>query len=98
MFANFEFDGNECRRFTHGHLAQIKFILPEAIELKKVLVHNERTCCLEPDLHISFNFGVLDNQYDHKTGDQYMQLRKLFRARLSEFVSSHSEVCNILFL
>lgn len=89
MFSDSEFDGYECRRFSYGHLAQLKFILPEAILLKKVLVYDERTCCMKPDLHISFNFGVLESQED-----QYMQLRKLFRARLSEFVSSRPEVCN----
>ncbi|XP_031744900.1 uncharacterized protein LOC105436135 isoform X1 [Cucumis sativus] len=57
-----------------------------AIVLKKVVVYDERTSCMKPDLHISFNFGVLENKED-----QYMQLRKLFRARLSEFVSSHRE-------
>ncbi|KAI7991665.1 hypothetical protein LOK49_LG12G03002 [Camellia lanceoleosa] len=37
----------ECltdRRFSYGHLAQLKFILPDVIEIKKVLVHDERTC------------------------------------------------------
>ncbi|XP_038887484.1 CDT1-like protein b [Benincasa hispida] len=78
------------RRFSYGHLAQLKFILPEAIVLKKVLVYDERTCCMKPDLHISFNFGVLESQED-----QYMQLRKLFRARLSEFESSHPETDDV---
>ncbi|TYK24234.1 CDT1-like protein b [Cucumis melo var. makuwa] len=78
------------RRFTYGHLAQFKFILREAIVLKKVLVYDERTCCMKPDLHISFNFGVPENQED-----QYMQLRKLFRARLSEFVSSYPETDDV---
>ncbi|CAK9323533.1 unnamed protein product [Citrullus colocynthis] len=78
------------RRFSYGHLAQLKFILPEAIMLKKVLVYDERTCCMKPDLHISFNFGVLECQED-----QYMQLRKLFRARLSEFVRSRPEIDDV---
>ncbi|KAE8650673.1 CDT1-like protein a, chloroplastic [Cucumis sativus] len=78
------------RRFSYSHLAQLKFILPEAIMLKKVVVFDERTSCMKPDLHISFNFGVLESKED-----QYMQLRKLFRTRLSEFVSSHPEIDDI---
>ncbi|KAL0560332.1 hypothetical protein IC582_000733 [Cucumis melo] len=78
------------RRFSYGHLAQFKFILPEAIVLKKVVVYDEQTCCMKPDLHISFNFAVLENKED-----QYMQLRKLFRARLSEFVSSYPETHDV---
>ena len=89
LFSYSEFDGYERKRFPCRHLAQFKFILPEAIVLKKVVVYDERTSCMKPDLHISFNFGVLENKED-----QYMQLRKLFRARLSEFVSSHREVCH----
>ncbi|TYK14105.1 CDT1-like protein b [Cucumis melo var. makuwa] len=77
-------------RFSYGHLAQFKFILPEAIILKKVVVYDERTSCMKPDLHISFNFGVLGNQED-----QYMQLRKLFRERLSKFLSSYLEIDDV---
>ena len=97
-FPILNFDGCECRRFSYGHLAQMKFIVPEAIELKKVMIFDERTSCMKPDLHISFNFSVLDYKDDLETGNQYMQLRKLFKARLSEFASSHPEVCCIFLL
>lgn len=50
---------------------------------------------MKPDLHISFNLGVLDNQESPETGSRNMDLRKLFSTRLSEFVSSHPEVCII---
>ncbi|XP_022963958.1 CDT1-like protein b [Cucurbita moschata] len=83
------------RRFSYGHLAQMKFIVPEAIELKKVMIFDERTSCMKPDLHISFNFSVLDNKDNLETGNQYMQLRKLFKARLSEFASSHPEIDDV---
>ncbi|RDY01187.1 CDT1-like protein a, chloroplastic, partial [Mucuna pruriens] len=43
------------RRFTYSHLAQLKFVLPEAIDIKKFLVRDERTCCMKHDLHISLN-------------------------------------------
>ncbi|XP_008447443.2 CDT1-like protein a, chloroplastic [Cucumis melo] len=78
------------RRFSYNHLAQLKFILPEAIMLKKVVVFDERTSCMKPDLHISFNFDILESKED-----QYMQLRKLFRTRLSEFASSHPEIDDV---
>lgn len=32
------------RTFTYRHLAQLKFLLPEAIEIKRTLVNNERLC------------------------------------------------------
>ncbi|KAK8674453.1 hypothetical protein V6N13_112744 [Hibiscus sabdariffa] len=43
----------ECltdRRFSLGHLAQLKHILPEAIEIDRILIFDERTSCMKPDL------------------------------------------------
>ncbi|GMN26164.1 hypothetical protein TIFTF001_040811 [Ficus carica] len=45
------------KTFTYRHLAQLKFLLPEAIEIKRTLVHNERTLCMEQDLQITMNLG-----------------------------------------
>ncbi|MED6142501.1 hypothetical protein PIB30_114368, partial [Stylosanthes scabra] len=71
------------RRFTLGHLAQLKFLLPEAIVTKKVMMFDERTSCMKPDLHVTVNYDVVE--YDAKSpteGGRSMVLRKLFRARL----------------
>ncbi|GMN60482.1 hypothetical protein TIFTF001_029570 [Ficus carica] len=45
----------DLRTFTYRHLAQLKFLLPEAIKIKRTLVHNERTLCMEQDLQITMN-------------------------------------------
>ncbi|KAJ7977265.1 CDT1-like protein a, chloroplastic [Quillaja saponaria] len=84
----------ECltdRRFTHGHLAQLKFILPEVIEIKKVLVFDERTSCMKPDLHVTVNSDALhsDKKLTSECGN--MSVRKFFRAQLTEFLESHPE-------
>ncbi|TKY52728.1 CDT protein a [Spatholobus suberectus] len=73
------------RRFTYGHLAQLKFVLPEAIIIKKILVHNERTSCMERDLHISINPDVRESD------NRRVPLRKLFWSRLRDFWESHPE-------
>ncbi|XP_057743649.1 CDT1-like protein b [Arachis stenosperma] len=78
------------RRFTLGHLAQLKFVLPEAIVAKKVLVFDEKTSCMKPDLHVTINYDAVE--YESKSpseGGRGMLLRKLFRARLRDFVESH---------
>ncbi|KAK7268281.1 hypothetical protein RIF29_20977 [Crotalaria pallida] len=82
----------EClsdRRFTHGHLAQLKFILPEAIVIKKVLVFDERMCCTKPDLHVTINRGVIES--DAKPKCESKALRELFCTKLGEFCESHPE-------
>lgn len=82
------------RRFTHGHLAQLKYILPEAIVIKKVLVFDERTSCMEPDLHVTIDPGAVESDAMLPLGcGGNMSLRKLFRARLRDFCKSHPEVC-----
>ncbi|MED6142725.1 hypothetical protein PIB30_000290 [Stylosanthes scabra] len=80
------------RRFTLGHLAQLKFLLPEAIVTKKVMMFDEKTSCMKPDLHVTINYDAVE--YDAKSpteGGRSMVLRKLFRARLRDFVESHPE-------
>lgn len=80
------------RRFTHGHLAQLKFILPEAIVINKILVFDERTSCMKPDLRITINRDAVESDAKSLSECGSMWLRKLFRARLRDFCKSHPEV------
>ncbi|KAI5394938.1 CDT1-like protein b [Lathyrus oleraceus] len=79
------------RRFTHGHLAQLKFILPEAIAIKKILVFDERTSCMKPDLHVTINPDAVEVDAKLPSESETMSLRKFFRARLRDFWESHPE-------
>ncbi|CAJ2627682.1 unnamed protein product [Trifolium pratense] len=79
------------RRFTHSHLAQLKFILPEAIAIKKLLVFDERTSCMKPDLHVTINPDAVEFDAKLRSESGNMSLRKLFRERLKEFWKSHPE-------
>ncbi|XP_030933693.1 CDT1-like protein a, chloroplastic [Quercus lobata] len=88
----------ECltdRRFTHRHLAQLKFILRNAIEIKRVLVFNERTSCMKPDLHVSINVDAVENDGKLKSESGNMHLRKVLRSRLADFSKSCPEVDEI---
>ncbi|XP_077242006.1 CDT1-like protein a, chloroplastic isoform X1 [Tasmannia lanceolata] len=78
------------RRFSYGHLAQLKFILPEAICIKKILVHDERTLCMKPDLQVTLKLDAFKNT-GKKNLDGYSILAKVFRARLLDFVNAHPE-------
>ncbi|KAL8037169.1 hypothetical protein ABFX02_11G022700 [Erythranthe guttata] len=79
------------RRFTHKHLAQLKFIVPEAIVLEKVLRLDEQTSCMKPDLRITLNLEALNSPSKSKSQSSNLQLRKVFRCRLLEFLKSHPE-------
>ncbi|KAL3647756.1 hypothetical protein CASFOL_008724 [Castilleja foliolosa] len=79
------------RRFTYNHLAQLKFIMPEVIELEKVLRHDERTGCMKPDLRITLNAAAIENEGKSKSLSGNLQMRKVFRARLLNFFKSHPE-------
>ncbi|KAG0490052.1 hypothetical protein HPP92_006915 [Vanilla planifolia] len=65
------------RRFTYRHLAQMKYILPEAISIKRVLLHDEASCCMKPELQ--------------RRESAYIALRKVFRSRLFDFFRDHPE-------
>ncbi|KAK6164490.1 hypothetical protein DH2020_001354 [Rehmannia glutinosa] len=79
------------RRFTYSHLAQLKFIMPEAIVVEKVLRHDERTSCMKPDLRITLNVEAIESKSKSKSLSGNLLLRKVFRGRLLEFFKSHPE-------
>ncbi|CAH2064116.1 unnamed protein product [Thlaspi arvense] len=78
------------RMFSYDHLAQMKHIYPEAIEVKRVLNCVEGTACMKPSLHINLNTDevVLD---DASCGSKHMGLRKVFHSKLVDFYKAHPE-------
>ncbi|XP_020579631.1 CDT1-like protein a, chloroplastic [Phalaenopsis equestris] len=83
------------RRFSYKHLAQMKHILPEAISIKKVLLRDEATCCMKPELQVSLQPDAVEINLELKGECSYSALRKLFRARLVQFAREHSKEAEI---
>nr|CAD1843822.1 unnamed protein product [Ananas comosus var. bracteatus] len=79
------------RRFTYEHLAQIKHILSEAILIKKVLLRDETTCCMKPELQITLQLEAVGSNLKQKGETGYSILRRLFRERLVDFFKEHPE-------
>nr|XP_010918795.1 CDT1-like protein a, chloroplastic [Elaeis guineensis] len=79
------------RRFTYGHLAQLKYIMPEAIFIKKVLSLDETTCCMKPELQVTLQVEAIANCVKQKGESGYSIMRKVFRERLVEFFKEHPE-------
>ncbi|XVF32413.1 hypothetical protein REPUB_Repub17cG0080300 [Reevesia pubescens] len=83
------------RRFSYGHLAQLKHILPEAIEIKRAMIFDEKTSCMKPDLHVSIIVDAIDFGDKSKSETKNLKLRKVFRARLTNYLKAHPEVDEI---
>ncbi|CAA7410565.1 unnamed protein product [Spirodela intermedia] len=79
------------RRFSHGHLAQLKYILPEAICIKKILTHDEPTSCIKPDLQVVLQIDAFEDGNEQKKRSGYHKLSQVFRSRLVEFSKEHPD-------
>ncbi|KAE8721032.1 hypothetical protein F3Y22_tig00017575pilonHSYRG00006 [Hibiscus syriacus] len=85
----------ECltdRRVLYSHLAQLKHILPEAIEIKRILLFDEMSSCMKPDLHVSIILDAIDFGDNSKSENKNLKLRKVFRDRLVDYSKAHPEV------
>lgn len=81
-----------CSRFTYSHLAQLKFILPESITIKKRLVRDERTSCVKPELEVDLDFSIVQNDKKLTSDGVNLLMGKLFRSRLVSFLKSNPKV------
>ncbi|KAF5772869.1 putative CDT1 Geminin-binding domain, winged helix DNA-binding domain superfamily [Helianthus annuus] len=76
------------RKFSYKNLAQIKFILPEAVQTDKILLHNKKTLCMEPDIKVTLLFDVVEGHNEHS---DYIALSRLVSTRLFKIFNEHSE-------
>ncbi|KAL0417354.1 UNVERIFIED_CONTAM: CDT1-like protein a, chloroplastic [Sesamum latifolium] len=80
------------RKFLYIHLGQIKYILPEAVQIDKILVHDEKTKCMKSDMKITL---VCDVVKDHQEESEFVALSNLFTSRLRDFYITHPEGCGV---
>ncbi|KAI3878866.1 hypothetical protein MKW92_007655 [Papaver armeniacum] len=80
------------RKLLYSHLAQIKYILPEAVQVEKILIHDERTLCMKQDMKITLLLDVVDADPDQSP---YAVLCQMFHQRLLKFFRNHPEGCDI---
>ncbi|XP_004512799.1 uncharacterized protein [Cicer arietinum] len=80
------------RNFSYAHLAQMKYILPEGIEIEKVIVLDKKSLCMRPDLKITLVFEAVK---DHSEQSADMALGRYFNSRLINFFNMHPEGIDI---
>ncbi|CAL9037308.1 unnamed protein product [Musa banksii] len=79
------------RSFTYAHLAQSMYIMPEAIMIKKVVLHDETTCCVKSELQITLQVDAVAENINGESGSKYSILTKLFRERIVDFYNGHPQ-------
>ncbi|KAI4319496.1 hypothetical protein MLD38_033085 [Melastoma candidum] len=77
------------RRFTHRHLAQLKFIMPEVICVEKIQSVDEHTSCMMANLRIELSAAMVKLCEKNNKDDSPINLKKLFRKRLLDFIRTH---------
>ncbi|XP_050218964.1 CDT1-like protein b [Mercurialis annua] len=80
------------RKFSYKHLAQLKYLLPEAIQIDKILVHDKETLCMKADMKIMLLSEVVEGHHEQS---DYIALHQLFTSRLSNYFIAHPEACDI---
>nr|GME03196.1 CDT1-like protein A, chloroplastic isoform X1 [Ipomoea batatas] len=80
------------RKFLYGHLAQIMYIIPEAVHIDKILVHDEKTCCMKSDVKVTLHLDAMEDHHEHSI---FMHLSNVFQAKLIDLFGKHPEDCNI---
>ncbi|KAJ6396650.1 hypothetical protein OIU77_021640 [Salix suchowensis] len=80
------------RKFSYRHLAQIKYLLPEAIQTDKILVHDKKSLCMKPDMKIGVLFDVVEG---HDEESDFIALHQVFASRLVDYFIKHPEACDI---
>ncbi|VFR02108.1 unnamed protein product [Cuscuta campestris] len=80
------------RKFLYGDLAKIIYILPEVVHIDKVRMHDEKTCCMKPDLKVTLHADALE---DDREQSVFIHVSNVFRAKLIDLFVKHPEVSDI---
>lgn len=95
---------SDCRRFLQKHLAQIKYILPEAIDLEYVRSYDQDSRSKKWEMKISLLPMPAEAEEpsseprcsSKKPKIETVQRRRAFHGRLVKFVSTHPEVSDLI--
>lgn len=67
----------------------MKYVFPEAIQIEKVLIHDEKSLCMVPEMKVTLVHGAISL---HSEQSASTALCKAFRAKLLDFFKTHPEV------
>ncbi|KAH7689971.1 chromatin licensing and DNA replication factor 1 protein [Dioscorea alata] len=82
------------RKFLINHLAQMKYLFPEAIQMEKVLVHDASSLCMKQDLKITLLLHIVDCPSD-PAKSTFAALSEAFHLKLKDFFNAQPEVADV---
>lgn len=65
------------------------YIIPEAVHIDKILVHDEKTCCMKSDIKVTLHLDAMEDHHEHSI---FMHLSNVFQAKLIDLFGKHPEV------
>jgi hypothetical protein len=83
-----------CRKLSYCHLAQMKYLFPEAIQIKRVLLHDEKSLCMYADMKIILVMDVVE--YTSPDHSPSMAICDAFYSKLLTFSDAHHKVLNLI--
>ncbi|XP_051187838.1 CDT1-like protein a, chloroplastic [Lolium perenne] len=81
------------RKFLYTHLAQMKHLFPEAIQITRILLHDEKSICMYADMEIALRMDTVECSNSHES--PAMAICEAFRSKLLCFLESHHEDIDI---
>ncbi|PAN46685.2 hypothetical protein PAHAL_9G210000 [Panicum hallii] len=81
------------RTFSYSHLAQMKHLFPEAIQIKRILLHDEKSLCMYPDMEITLVMDVVECTSPDESPS--MAICEAFYSKLLNFLDAHHKGTDI---
>ncbi|CAM0944548.1 unnamed protein product [Alopecurus aequalis] len=75
------------RKFLCTHLAQMKHLFPEAIQINRILLHDEKSICMYADMEITLIMDTVECSNPHES--PAMAMCEAFRSKLLCFLETH---------
>ena len=82
------------RTFSYSHLAQMKHLFPEAIQIKRILLHDEKSLCMYPEMEITLVMDVVECISTDQSPS--MAICEAFYSKLLNFLDAHHKVLNLI--
>ncbi|KAL6641233.1 hypothetical protein ACP70R_019414 [Stipagrostis hirtigluma subsp. patula] len=81
------------RKFLYSHLAQMKHLFPEAIQIKRILLHDEKSLCMYADMEVTLVMDAVECRNPDQSPS--MAICEAFYSKLLNFLDTHHKVIDI---
>lgn len=78
------------RTFAYSHLAQMKHLFPEAIQIKRILLHDEESLSMYADMEVTLVMDVVESTSPDQSPS--MAICEAFYSKLLGFLDAHHKV------